>query len=550
MTANDPGPDAQRPQPGGDAESAFGPDAEPTYVPEQPSPHSAQQAGWPAGPAPAGYPGPQPWFGGPDRPSAHSGYAGQYGHQFDPYYGHRPYGGAQPYGGYGDQYGYGGTSYYGGGPDYGGRGYGGGPGYYGTQPIPHLPPGSQPGHGPSAGRRALIALGALVVAAGLVLSGVAIAQSQHSNDSATGSLLPGTGSGGTGSGSGGGTDPGTTGPGGNTGVLPGGLGPSTGQGSGGSGTSTNASVATKAQQAGVVTIVSVLGYQQAESAGTGMIVSSDGEVLTNNHVIDGATSITVTVASTDKTYRAQVVGTVPTQDVAVLKLRDASGLTTAKLGDQQDVADLQVGDAVTGVGNAGGTGTLRAASGKVTALDQSITASDESGGDSEKLSGLIEIDAGVISGDSGGPLYDSHGEIVGMDTAASTGQAQTSAYAIPIDHALSAADKIESGTATATVHIGLPAFIGVTVAPNTTTGGGAGGGATIYQVIAGGPAAKAGLTAGSTITKVGDTTISDADALKAALSKYRPGDKVRLSWTDVGGSTHTATVTTIAGPAD
>ena len=100
----------------------------------------------------------------------------------------------------------------------------------------------------------------------------------------------------------------------------------------GGGTSTSAALATEKQKVGVVTIVSTLRYQNAQSAGTGMVLSSDGEVLTNNHVVDGATSIVVTVASTGKSYRADVVGTAPTKDVAVLQLRNASGLKTAKLG--------------------------------------------------------------------------------------------------------------------------------------------------------------------------------------------------------------------------
>jgi S1-C subfamily serine protease len=207
--------------------------------------------------------------------------------------------------------------------------------------------------------------------------------------------------------------------------------------------------ATAAQQSGIVTIVSVLGYQNAESAGTGMVLTSDGEILTNNHVVNGATSITVTVESSGESYRAAVVGTDPTDDVAVLQLSNASGLTTANLGDS---ADLAVGDAVTGVGNAGGTGTLTAAPGTVTALDQSITATDESGSDPENLTGLIETDAGIAAGDSGGPLYDSAGEIVGMDTAASSSpgdQTASQAYAIPIDDALNIADQIESGVQTA-----------------------------------------------------------------------------------------------------
>ena len=150
-----------------------------------------------------------------------------------------------------------------------------------------------------------------------------------------------------------------------------------------------------------------------------MVLTSDGEVLTNNHVVDGATSITVTVLSTGESYRATVVGTDPTDDVAVLQLTDASGLDTV----QTDEDGVAVGDDVTAVGNAGNEIGTSAAAGSVTGVDQSITATDESGSDAEQLTGLIEIAADVQAGDSGGPLYDAGGEVVGMDTAASSAAA-------------------------------------------------------------------------------------------------------------------------------
>ncbi len=314
-------------------------------------------------------------------------------------------------------------------------------------------------------------------------------------------------------------------------------------GSNGNSNTSSASIATAAQKKGIVTIVSVLQYQNAESAGTGLVLSSDGEVLTNNHVINGATSITVSIASTGKSYRADVVGTDPSDDIAVLQLRDASGLTTANLGDSSDVS---VGDAVTGVGNAGGTGTLRASSGKVTALGQSITATDNDGQDPEKLTGLIQTDAQIISGDSGGPLYNSAGEVIGVDTAASLNRTATteSAYAIPINKAVGIADRIESGTETSTIHIGLPAFLGVGLDPQTTSR------ALVSSPLGGGPAARAGITSGSVITAVDGTRIGTAASLKATLQKYQPGDKVSITWTDASGSTHTATVTLATGPAD
>jgi S1-C subfamily serine protease len=330
-----------------------------------------------------------------------------------------------------------------------------------------------------------------------------------------------------------------TDPGGQNPVNPGELIPGS---NGGTSNTSSASIATAAQKEGIVTVVSVLQYQNAESAGTGLVLSSGGEVLTNNHVINGATSVTVTIASTGKSYRADVVGTDPSDDVAVLQLRNASGLTTANVADTSDVS---VGDAVTGVGNAGGTGTLRASSGKVTALDQSITATDNDGQDPEKLTGLIQTNAQIISGDSGGPLYNASGEVVGIDTAASLNRTATeSAYAIPINKAVGIADQIEAGTETSKIHIGLPAFLGVGLDAQTTDR------ALISSALDGGPAAGAGITAGSVVTAVDGTHIGTAASLKPALQKHQPGDKVSITWTDASGSSHTATVTLVAGPAD
>ena len=212
---------------------------------------------------------------------------------------------------------------------------------------------------------------------------------------------------------------------------------------------------------GVVDINTVIDYGAAEAAGTGIVLTSNGEILTNNHVIDGATSIKVTIVSTGKSYTATVVGDDPTDDVAVLQLSGASGLATAKLGDSSSVA---VGNTVTAVGNAGGTGgTPSAATGTVTALNQSITATDEGGGNSENLTGMIEINADIQAGDSGGPLYSASGTVIGIDTAASSQSfnSTTTGFAIPINKALSIAKQIESGTETSTIHIGPTAFLGV-----------------------------------------------------------------------------------------
>ena len=170
---------------------------------------------------------------------------------------------------------------------------------------------------------------------------------------------------------------------------------------------------------GLVDINTTLGYQQEQAAGTGIVLSSNGVILTNNHVIDGATSISVTDVGNHKTYTASVVGYDRTKDIAVLQLHNASGLQTATLGNSSNAS---VGEDVVGVGNAGGTGgTPSAAGGTVTALNQSITASDDGDGTSEQLSGLIETNADIQPGDSGGALVDTSGDVLGIDTAASAG---------------------------------------------------------------------------------------------------------------------------------
>jgi S1-C subfamily serine protease len=287
-----------------------------------------------------------------------------------------------------------------------------------------------------------------------------------------------------------------------------------------------------------VEIDTVLQYQNARAAGTGMVLTSDGEILTNNHVVDGATGITVTIAGTGTTYTATVVGTDPSDDVAVLQLAHASGLQTAKLSS----AAAKVGESVTGVGNAGGTGTLTAASGTITGLGRSITATDEGGGNPEQLTDLIETDAAIQAGDSGGPLYGSSGTVIGMDTAASSGGA-SQGYAIPIVKAEAIAKQIEAGVHNATIHQGLPAFLGVSV-QDTADGAG------IAGVLSGGPAEQAGIAAGDVVTGIDGTTIGSADDLSSTLQGYDPGDRVTVTWTTADGTSQSATVTLATGPAD
>jgi S1-C subfamily serine protease len=328
-------------------------------------------------------------------------------------------------------------------------------------------------------------------------------------------------------------------------------------GTGATATMTAATTADAAESTGIVMIDTSLGYSNAAAAGTGMVLTADGLVLTNNHVIEGSTEISVTVASTGATYAASVVGVDAADDVALLQLDAASGLQTIAIDGDAEA----VGDAVTAVGNAEGGGVLMAADGSITALDATVTTAAEGAVQSESLAGMIQIVADVVSGDSGGALLDAQGEVVGMTTAASSGRVPTVAYAIPIEDALAIVQQIRNGDESGGVTLGAPAFLGVGLATTTTRTGVATRpgtsssrnavvrGVTIAGVYAGTPAADAGLAAGDTITAIDGTETADSTALSAALAAHAPGDRVTVSWTDAAGAAHSAEVVLIAGPA-
>jgi S1-C subfamily serine protease len=326
----------------------------------------------------------------------------------------------------------------------------------------------------------------------------------------------------------------------------GGTVPSNGFGSGGSGSLSTAAAAVAND---LVDIDTTLSFQNDQAAGTGIVLTADGYILTNNHVISGATSISVTDIGNGQKYTATVVGYDRTHDVAVIKLQGASGLRTAPWGNSSRV---QVGEGVVGLGNAGGVGgTPSSAPGQVTALAQSIKAQDESNGTTEQLTGLIQTNCNIQPGDSGGALVDSAGQVVGMDTAASAGfsfETQgTQGFAIPINQALSIASQIRHGKASSTVHIGATAFLGVEV--DTSPSAAATRGAVVSRPIPGGAAASAGITAGSVIVSLGGATVDSSSSLTSLMEHYHPGDRVSIGWTDPTGRSHTATVTLANGPA-
>jgi S1-C subfamily serine protease len=295
---------------------------------------------------------------------------------------------------------------------------------------------------------------------------------------------------------------------------------------------------------------------QGVGAGTGIVLSDSGEILTNNHVIDGALQIVVTVSTTGDQYDATVVGTDAQHDVAVLQLDGASGLTTAPIGDSDDV---QVGDAVAAIGNAGGQGGEPAvAPGKVTALHQQITATDEAGGDAQTLTDMIQVDADVEPGDSGGPLVNSDAKVIGIDAAASASSsryrtAEHQGYAIPINRAISIAESIEanpngssgsasSGSGSSGSRAGRAGYLGVEIDPTSSARG-----AAVVGVAANSPAKAAGLVAGDVITAVDGTAVASADQLTSVMRTHEAGDQVTVTWTDAKGKSHRDSLTLAAG---
>lgn len=302
---------------------------------------------------------------------------------------------------------------------------------------------------------------------------------------------------------------------------------------------------------GAVVIDTTVGYQGGSAAGTGMVLTSSGEVLTNNHVIQGATSIRIVVPGTDHEYTAKVAGYDVADDVAVLQATGASNLKTISMAASSTVA---VGDVVTAVGNADGTGKLASATGSITGVQQSIVVSNDPAG-TESLIGLIETDAGLQPGDSGGPLFNSAGKVIGMDTAASTGytfrSTATDGYAIPIANALSIANQIDSGHASTSVHVGSTAFLGIEVQPSGAPGGlgVSSPGALVAGVVPGEPAASAGLSAGDVITAIDGHAIGSSSSITSVLLTKKPGSKVEITYTNQSGASQSVSVTLADGPA-
>ena len=306
----------------------------------------------------------------------------------------------------------------------------------------------------------------------------------------------------------------------------------------------------------LVDITTTLGFQQAQAAGTGIVLSATGLVLTNNHVIRDAETITAQVGGTGRSYTGRVVGYDRSHDVAVIQLQNASGLAVAPIGSSADVAQ---GDSIVAIGNAGGVGGAPSvAAGTVTALQQAITASSEDG-TSEQLTGLIQVAADVQPGDSGGPLVSAAGQVIGMDTAASQGfqmnrdgQPTTGqGFAIPIDQAISIEKQIAAHQAGGGVHIGDSGFLGVEVQVASTARGRRAqttNGAVITGVRQGSPAEAAGIVQGDVIVSLNGQTVDSWNTLTNLLTAFHPGDRVTLG-VDTPQGQQNVTVQLAQGPA-
>jgi S1-C subfamily serine protease len=313
------------------------------------------------------------------------------------------------------------------------------------------------------------------------------------------------------------------------------------------GSATAARVATPIP--GIVDIYTNLGYQGEAAAGTGIVLSSSGVVLTNNHVIRGATSIKVVDLDNGRTYKATVLGYAVGQDVAAIQLTNASGLQTAPLGSS---SNLKVGQLVTTHGNAGGVGgTPSSSSGKITGLGKSITARDDSG-NAEQLTGLIETDAGLQPGDSGGPMVDSSGHVIGMDTAAGSSftfeSSASRGFAVPIEKATKIVDQILAGSQAQGLHIGKTAFMGVSVGSSDPYYWQSSAGVVVNQIVSGSPIARSGISAGDLLTTFDGKTVSSPTRLTSLVVTKHPGDTVKIRWLDQYGTAHTAIVRLGQGP--
>jgi S1-C subfamily serine protease len=418
-----------------------------------------------------------------------------------------------------------------------------------SPPAPPGPPGppawdrtpGDPYWAPQPPRRGSISVAVtalLVLVAALAGVGIGRSLPSSSSGSSAAGYVPSRGSSGSSgvSGSSGSTGSGTSGPSTTPGTSPQSSRDATGAG----GPANAKAIAAKVAPA-LVDINTDITFNGTEAAGTGIVLNSDGLILTNNHVINGASAISVIDVGNQHTYTAKVVGYDELSDIAVLQLQHASGLKTVSLGTS---AKAQVGVPIVAIGNAGGRGgEPSVAPGSITAMNQSIQASDAGNGTTEQLSGLIQTNANVQPGDSGGSLVNSSGQVIGIDTAAAENATTADAaqgFAIPINTALAIGKRIEESKGSSAIHIGATAFLGVEYKEGSKA---------VSQVVSNSAAQQAGLAQGDIITSLGGQKVSSTSALTKLLVRYHPGDRVTITWVTSTDDAGKATVKLGAGPA-
>ena len=282
----------------------------------------------------------------------------------------------------------------------------------------------------------------------------------------------------------------------------------------------------------VARLDTTIDYQHAIGAGTGIVLDPNGAVMTNFHVVQGADTITATVAG--RQYTASLVGYDRSHDIAVIQLQGAGGLPVAPIGDS---AALAVGDPVVALGNASGSNSpLTEEAGAVVGFGRTISAKDELTGSSEQMTGLIEFAAPVRPGDSGGPLVNGAGQVVGVTTAATVNFRMGpggEGFAIPINDAMATAGQIRSLVPSYSVHIGRPTLLGVGVSAREQQQGLPG--VILHEVLRGGPAEAAGMADGDVLLSIDGVPLNSATALTDVLDRHYPGDVVQLAWVDRAG---------------
>ena len=276
-----------------------------------------------------------------------------------------------------------------------------------------------------------------------------------------------------------------------------------------------------------------------QSAGTGMIVTKDGYVLTNKHVIDGASKVQVITDAGDTYTDVEIVGTDPLNDVAYLKIKGAKDLPTVTLGDSKTIA---VGQPVLAIGNALGAYQNTVTQGVISGTGRSLEAGDSNGQNKETLTDMLQTDAAINPGNSGGPLVNAAGDVIGINTAVST-SANGLGFAIPISATKGMLNRIIAGKSAERAVLNL-SYTTVTASLAKKNNLPVSKGAYVSKVIAGGPADEAGIEKGDIITKVGNVEVGRAGSISTLVGEYQVGDKVEVTYRR-GDDTKTAVVTLV-----